>query len=128
MGAVLTPSLIGVETGGQLPNASTFCGRCEAVCPMRIPLPKMMRHWREREFEKNLTPGAVRFGLGFWRALATRPRLFSLFTRCTALGLKLMAMGKGRLSKLPMGGGWTDHRDFPAPQGGTFQSKWKSRK
>jgi L-lactate dehydrogenase complex protein LldF len=49
MGAVLTPSLIGVETGGQLPNASTFCGRCEAVCPMRIPLPKMMRHWRERE-------------------------------------------------------------------------------
>ena len=40
MGAVLTPSLIGVDKGGQLPNASTFCGRCEAVCPMRIPLPK----------------------------------------------------------------------------------------
>ena len=38
MGAVLTPSLIGVEKGGQLPNASTFCGRCEAVCPMMIPL------------------------------------------------------------------------------------------
>ncbi|PKQ03604.1 MAG: (Fe-S)-binding protein, partial [Alphaproteobacteria bacterium HGW-Alphaproteobacteria-10] len=34
MGAVLTPSLIGVEEGGQLPNASTFCGRCEQVCPM----------------------------------------------------------------------------------------------
>ncbi|MCB1526010.1 MAG: lactate utilization protein, partial [Rhodoblastus sp.] len=48
MGAVLTPSLIGVEKGGQLPNASTFCGRCESVCPMRIPLPGMMRHWRER--------------------------------------------------------------------------------
>ncbi len=31
MGAVLTPSLIGVEEGGQLPNASTFCGRCEEV-------------------------------------------------------------------------------------------------
>ncbi|MCB1417574.1 MAG: iron-sulfur cluster-binding protein, partial [Notoacmeibacter sp.] len=48
MGAVLTPSLIGVDKGGHLPNASTFCGRCESVCPMRIPLPKMMRHWRER--------------------------------------------------------------------------------
>jgi len=35
-------------------------------------------------------------------------------------------MGKGRLAKLPMGGGWTDHRDFPAPQGGTFQSRWKA--
>ena len=62
MGAVLTPSLIGVAEGGQLPNASTFCGRCEAVCPVRIPLPKMMRHWREREFERHLSPAAVRSG------------------------------------------------------------------
>ena len=51
IGAVLTPSLLGIEEAGHLPNASTFCGRCESVCPMRIPLPKMMRHWREREFE-----------------------------------------------------------------------------
>ncbi len=40
MGAVLTPSLSGIEVGGHLPNASTFCGRCESVCPMRIPLPR----------------------------------------------------------------------------------------
>src|ERR1700757_3284909 len=38
MGAVLTPGLIGVEEAGHLPNASTFCGRCESVCPVRIPL------------------------------------------------------------------------------------------
>ena len=30
----------------------TFCGKCESVCPVRIPLPRMMRHWREREFER----------------------------------------------------------------------------
>ncbi len=128
MGAVLTPSLIGVETGGQLPNASTFCGRCEAVCPMRIPLPKMMRHWREREFEKRLTPSAARWGLAFWRALATRPGLYRMATRMGAFGLRLLAMGKGRLAKLPMGGGWTDHRDLPAPQGGTFQARWSARR
>ncbi len=128
MGAVLTPSLIGVEKGGQLPNASTFCGRCEAVCPMRIPLPKMMRHWREREFEKRLTPSAARWGLAFWRALATRPGLYRMATRMGALGLRIMAMGKGRLAKLPLGGGWTDHRDFPAPQGGTFQARWRGRR
>ena len=128
MGAVLTPSLIGVEQGGQLPNASTFCGRCESVCPMRIPLPKMMRHWREREFEKNLTPSTVRWGLAFWRAMATRPWFFRLATRLGAFGMRLMARGKGQLSKLPMGGGWTDHRDFPVPQGGTFQAKWKARR
>ena len=57
MGAVLTPSLIGVDKAGHLPNASTFCGRCESVCPVRIPLPKLMRHWREREFERGLQPG-----------------------------------------------------------------------
>ncbi|MGI9450181.1 MAG: LutB/LldF family L-lactate oxidation iron-sulfur protein, partial [Geminicoccaceae bacterium] len=47
MGAVLTPKFIGIEQGQHLPNASPFCGRCEQVRPMRIPLPKMMRHWRE---------------------------------------------------------------------------------
>ena len=57
MGAVLTPTLIGVDKAGHLPNASTFCGRCESVCPVRIPLPKLMRHWREREFERHLSPG-----------------------------------------------------------------------
>jgi L-lactate dehydrogenase complex protein LldF len=126
MGAVLTPSLIGVEQGGQLPNASTFCGRCEAVCPMRIPLPKMMRHWREREFEKNLSPNAVRWGLAFWRVLCTRPALFRLYTRMAAFGLKCLALGKGRIRKLPLTGGWTDHRDLPAPQGGTFQARWRA--
>ena len=54
MGSVLTPSLIGVDEAGHLPNASSFCGRCEEVCPMRIPLPKMMRHLREREFDRGL--------------------------------------------------------------------------
>ena len=38
MGAVLTPGLLGIEKATPLPNASTFCGRCESVCPMRIPL------------------------------------------------------------------------------------------
>ncbi|HSF93582.1 MAG TPA: LUD domain-containing protein, partial [Thermohalobaculum sp.] len=128
MGAVLTPSLIGVEKGGQLPNASTFCGRCESVCPMRIPLPKMMRHWREREFERQLSPGAVRFGLGVWRMVAARPWLFRLTTRAASLGLRIWARGRGRISSLPLGGGWTGGRDFPAPQGGTFQSQWRGKR
>src|SRR5436309_9615348 len=66
MGAVLTPSLIGIEEAGHLPNASTFCGRCESVCPMRIPLPKMMRHWREQEFSRHLSPPAARWALRLW--------------------------------------------------------------
>ena len=58
-----------MEKAGHLPNASTFCGKCESVCPVRIPLPKLMRHWREREFERHLNPAAVRANLAFWGVL-----------------------------------------------------------
>ena len=71
MGAVLTPSLIGIDKAGHLPNASTFCGRCEEVCPVRIPLPRMMRAWREREFERHLSPATVRGGLAVWAFFAS---------------------------------------------------------
>ncbi|HOT81778.1 MAG TPA: lactate utilization protein B, partial [Candidatus Defluviicoccus seviourii] len=46
MGSVLTPNLIGLAGTSDLPNASTLCGRCEEVCPMRIPLPRMLRQLR----------------------------------------------------------------------------------
>ncbi len=128
MGAVLTPALIGVETAGHLPNASTFCGRCEAVCPVRIPLPKLMRHWREREFERHLQPATVRSGLGFWGFFATRPSLYRLATGLAMRALHLAGGNKGRFSALPLAKGWTDYRDMPAPQGGTFQSQWKNRR
>jgi len=128
MGAVLTPSLVGVEEAGHLPNASTFCGRCEAVCPMRIPLPKMMRHWREREFERHLSPSTVRAGLWGWTALATRPRLYRLVTAVQVRTLALLAGRRGWLSWLPLARGWTRYRDFPAPEGRTFQQQWRARR
>jgi L-lactate dehydrogenase complex protein LldF len=127
MGAVLTPSLIGLGEGGNLPNASTFCGRCEAVCPMKIPLPGMMRHWREREFERHLTPAAQRYGLAFWAFFARRPWLYRAATRLAMWALALFGRNKGALSFLPFGAGWTSHRDFPSPQGPTFQARWQAR-
>jgi L-lactate dehydrogenase complex protein LldF len=126
MGAVLTPSLIGVEEGGQLPNASTFCGRCEEVCPMRIPLPKMMRHWREREFEKHLQPKAARWGLGLWAFFAARPGLYRAATGVAVKAMALLGGKAGRMRALPLAGAWTKHRDFPAPQGATFMAQYKA--
>jgi L-lactate dehydrogenase complex protein LldF len=128
MGAVLTPSLIGIDKAGQLPNASTFCGRCEAVCPMRIPLPNMMRHWREREFEKHLSPATVRYGLGFWAFFAKRPKLYQWATGVAMRALGAAGRLRGRFRFLPLAGGWTDYRDFPAPEGRTFQAQWAARK
>ncbi|NRG19890.1 iron-sulfur cluster-binding protein [Rhizobiales bacterium] len=127
MGAVLTPSLIGVDKSGHLPNASTFCGRCEAVCPMRIPLPKMMRHWREREFERNLNSATVRYGLGVWAYFAKRPSLYQFMTGLSMRALGLLGRTKGRFGSLPLAGGWTKYRDLPAPEGKTFQQQWAER-
>ena len=127
MGAVLTPSLIGVAEAGHLPNASTFCGRCESVCPMKIPLPRMMRHWRERQFAAQLTPRAARWGLGAWAFLATRPALYRLASALAARGLGLLGRQRGRFRSLPLAGGWTDVRDLPAPEGRSFMSLWRAR-
>lgn len=124
MGSVLTPSLIGVDKAGHLPNASTFCGRCESVCPVRIPLPKLMRHWREREFERHLSPATFRWGLSFWAAFAKRPRLYRFVTSFTARALGMMGRKVGSFRWLPLASGWTATRNLAAPQGDTFQSQW----
>ncbi|MEE8188828.1 MAG: lactate utilization protein B [Kiloniellales bacterium] len=128
IGAVLTPALIGIEEAGHLPNASTFCGRCEEVCPMRIPLPKMMRHWREKEFERGLGNRGVRLWLKCWAFLARRPALYHFITAWKIRFMSALGGRKGRFSSLPLAGGWTAHRDFPAPQGRTFQALWAERR
>src|ERR1044071_9559845 len=129
IGAVLTPQLLGVEEASNLPNASTFCGRCESVCPVRIPLPKLMRHWREREFERHLTPRAVRQGLALWSFVARRPRLYKRLSGLANRLLALFGRADGRYGSLPLAGGWTRFRDFPAPPpGGTFHAQWKRKR
>ncbi|MCP3053820.1 LutB/LldF family L-lactate oxidation iron-sulfur protein [Aurantimonas marianensis] len=127
MGAVLTPSLIGVDKAGHLPNASTFCGRCESVCPMRIPLPKMMRHWREKEFESHLQPKTQRAGLGAWAFLARRPKLYRAAVSLAMPMLKALGGKKRRFASLPLAGGWTKWRDLPAPEGRTFMQEYAQR-
>jgi L-lactate dehydrogenase complex protein LldF len=126
MGSVLTPQLIGIEKGWPLPNASTFCGRCQEVCPVRIPLPKLMRHWREEHFNRGLAPPAARWGLSVWGWFARRPWVYRLASRLAVIGLRLLGRG-GRLRWAPLARGWTATRDLPAPQGGTFMSQWRAR-
>jgi L-lactate dehydrogenase complex protein LldF len=127
MGAVLTPMLVGIENAAQLPNASTFCGKCESVCPVKIPLPNLMRHWREREFERHLTPQTMRYGLAFWAFFAKRPALYRLGTRVAARGLGWLGAKKGAFTRLPFAGAWTKGRDFPAPQGNTFFAQYAAQ-
>ncbi len=127
MGAVLTPALVGIGAAGHLPNASTFCGRCESVCPVKIPLPKMMRHWREREFAQHLSPAVYRSGLGLWAAVAGRPALYHALAGIAGPALGWAGRFRGRFRSLPFAAGWTAVRDLPAPEGRSFQSLWAER-
>lgn len=126
MGQVLDPAIFGLEKTHQLPNASTFCGRCESVCPMMIPLPGLMRHWREKEFERGLSPATQRFGIRFWAFFARRPKLYRLATRIAMRALGNLGRPEGRFKNLPLAGGWTKHRDMPAPAGRTFMDLYKA--
>jgi len=127
MGAVFTPSLFGIKESKDLPNASTFCGRCQAVCPMRIPLPDMMRRYREQEFRQHLSSTTSRLGLKYWTHLATRPKLYHKVTGLMIKALHTFAKKKGRLRYLPMATGWTKYRDFPAPAHKTFHQLWSEQ-
>jgi L-lactate dehydrogenase complex protein LldF len=127
MGAVLTPALVGVAEAGHLPNASTFCGRCESVCPVKIPLPRMMRHWREREFSQRLSPAVYRSGLRLWAWVVQRPALYHVLAGIAGRVLGWAGRYRGRFRALPFAAGWTAVRDLPAPEGRSFQSLWGER-
>jgi L-lactate dehydrogenase complex protein LldF len=124
MGAVLTPALIGLDEAGDLPNASSFCGRCESVCPVKIPLPKMMRHWRERQFAQGKAPPVYRYGLGAWAWVARRPALYHTLAEANARMLGWLGQRRGRFRFLPAAGEWTKVRDMPAPEGRSFHALW----
>lgn len=128
MGAVLTPVLIGIDQAPDLPQASTFCGRCESICPMRIPLPKMLRHWRDRAFAARVTPAVARWGVKAWAWLARRPRLYHWLTDRAMPVLARLGRRHGGFYNLPLAGGWTATRDLPAPEGPTFHALWAKRR
>ncbi len=127
MGSVLTPSFLGLDEAGDLANACTLNGRCASVCPVKIPLPDLLREHRRRQFERKLQPRFTRFALAAWAAIACRPRLYQSLTSMGIRILNRLGRGKGRFKRLPLLGAWTRTRDLPAPQSKTFQSLWKKR-
>ena len=128
MGSVLTPTYVGIENAGDLPNAATFCGECQVVCPVKIPLPDLMRKWRERQFDMHLRPFSERAAIAVWGYFVQRPALYSFASR---FGARVAAWigGKEKLiHSLPGIDGWTAGRDMPAPAGKTFRELYAARK
>ncbi len=128
MGSVLTPVLNGIENALDLPQAATLCGACEVACPVKIPLPELLRTLREKQMERKLRPWGERAGLRAWAFAARRPWLYALATRIGVRMLRMMGRSSGRISWLPLGRGWTLGRDMPAPEGKTFRELYAERK
>ena len=127
MGAVLTPVLDGLEQSRDLAHACTLNGKCQEVCPVKIPLPTLLRGWRDRSWRDGLEPTTTRIGLGLFTFVASRPWLYRL-----GQGLALRAMRlfgrKGWISSMPGLGAWTRHRDFPVSETSSFMAQYQRRK
>jgi L-lactate dehydrogenase complex protein LldF len=127
MGSVLTPVYVGIENAGDLPNASTFCGECQVVCPVKIPLPDLMRKLRERQFDNDLRPWGERLAIRAWSYAVQRPRLYAALAR---IGARVASWLGGRdrmIAWMPGLDGWTRGRDLPAPSGRTFREMYAKR-
>jgi L-lactate dehydrogenase complex protein LldF len=87
-----------------------------------------LRKLREQQFARRLRPWSERAGLRLWSWLAGRPRLFAALTR---IGVRMLHWMGGRdalIHRLPLGAGWTDGRDLPAPAGRTFRELYAGRR
>jgi len=122
IGSILTPAYVGIEKAIDLPNASTLCNQCGVVCPVKIPLPDLMRKLREQQVQKSLRPWPERLGLRLWAWAAARPAVYGVLTRIVARIGKWIGGRDRLLHRLPGAGAeWTSGRDFPAPRGRTFR-------
>jgi L-lactate dehydrogenase complex protein LldF len=128
MGSVLTPLLTSLKQSSALPNACSGCGRCAEVCPANIPLPELLRDLREEEQQQGITTRRWRQGLALHAWLLRYPGLYRALTGPVIRLLARLGRHRGVFQRLPMAAGWTDQRDFPAPQGPTFMSQYRRRR
>lgn len=125
IGKVLTPSLFGLEQWHELPAASTLCGACEEVCPVRIDIPKLLVELRQQSTDR--MPWGIRNGIAWYTRIATRPRLFRFVARAAGLVGRLLGRG-GWLRRIPgVLRSWNDKREMPAPAPQTFNDWWRER-
>lgn len=129
IGAILTPQL-GAGTDDpataallkSLPFASSLCGACYEVCPVRIDIPSVLVHLRGKAVEGSRSPESVAMAAASW--VMQSPARFRLAQRAASL-LRHIAR-RGRVKRLPWPGSkWTDSRDLPAPAAESFSAWWR---
>ena len=127
IGAILTPQLVGDlgdEHAASLPFASSLCGACFQVCPVRIDIPEVLVHLRGAAVRARgrFTPEAITMAAASW--VMSGPRRFHAAQRAAGVG-RLFAR-RGRIRRLPWPGSkWTDARDLPVPARESFRAWWR---
>jgi L-lactate dehydrogenase complex protein LldF len=127
VGSVLTPGLHGIHEFHDLPHASSLCGACREVCPVRIDIPRMLLKLRETGVQAGESPLWISLGMKGLRWLAVAPAIFRAAGRVGSW-LSRAAARDGWLSRLPGPlSAWTRARDFPAMAAESFGDRWKKR-
>ncbi len=117
LGAVLAPALEGVNKLGHLAKASTLCGACEEVCPVKIPIPRMLVQLRDEATRAGAIKDPVQWGI--YATGATKPGPWRT-------GLTLLPVAS-KLAPHPMKSGWGEFHNLPHRQGHSFRGWWKNR-
>jgi len=113
IGAVITPQLMGIEKTSQLPYASSLCGACREVCPVKIDIPRLLLHLRGEITSRKGSFGE-RLTFKLWARVMMSPTLY-----------KLSAVA-GRLMQriVPISRAWTRGRDLRPIESKSFHDIW----
>ena len=132
IGSIITPAFAGLEKSKDLPFASTLCGACREICPVRIDIPrillKLRGDWAEGKHDNAGPPLLEKVAIKLW-AFAMRHRIiYNLVFRMAAF-LQGPLLEDGKLKRLPFTlSGWTQNRDFPPLARRSFRSMWGDEK
>src|SRR5437868_7286424 len=141
IGAVITPQLIGLNKAAKLPYASSLCGACREVCPVKIDIPELLLHLRAQitkpqkaEGSKQKASGsrAESFSFKLWAAIMTRPRWYELSGKlahfCQRFVVRQDRIGRvGRFVSwvAPPLAAWTASRDLRPIEDKSFRRQWR---
>jgi L-lactate dehydrogenase complex protein LldF len=125
IGAILTPLLRGLDQAPTLPWASSLCGACYEVCPVKIDIPSVLIHLRARVVkEEKSRLGPEHLAMGAIGKVFASPKRYEAAQR-------LARLGRGPLGPLgglaPLISGWTAMRELPDFPEQTFRNWWRER-
>jgi L-lactate dehydrogenase complex protein LldF len=127
IGAILTPQLIGIENAASLPFASSLCGACYEVCPVKIDIPNILLHLRREAVRVKAAP-AERLAMRAVRWVFGSRRRFILAQRIGRF-VQRPLVRNGRIRRLPPPlAAWTRTRDLRPLAGESFRTWWRRRR